>query len=354
MAVSVFDHPLLSGLFGDDEIASFFTVEAEIAAMLSFEVNLARAESTEGVISPEAAGAIEAACSTFVANKTALWSATARDGVAVPELVRQLRAAIGEPHAASLHFGATSQDVIDTSLSLRLVAILQVIEHRLSALIEALEALETAHGSNFLMGRTRMQAAVGMTAADRIRSWRRPLERRVEDLGSVRRYVSRLQFSGAVGTLDKLGREGPAVRARLAGLLNLEADAGWHSQRDRLVIFADWLTLVTGSLGKVGQDVALMAQNGIEEIALSGGGGSSAMPHKNNPVRAELLVAIARFSAVQISGMHQAMVHEQERSGVAWSLEWMILPQIVVAAGAALRIAGALAGSVQRIGSVSG
>lgn len=351
MAVSVFDHPYLGGLFGDDEIAACFTAESEIAAMLSFEANLARAECAAGVITPEAADAIEAACAAFVADMAALRSATARDGVVVPELVRQLRAAVGEPHAASLHHGATSQDVIDTALSLRLIRILRVVERRLSGLVQSMLALEKAQGANRLTGRTRMQAAIEMTAADRIRAWRRPLERRLDEMSTLRRWAACLQFSGAVGTLDRLGGDGPAVRARLADLLALEPDESWHSERDRVVVLADWLSLVTGTLGKFGQDVMLMAQNGIDEIALSGGGGSSAMPHKHNPVRAEILVTIARFNAVQVSGMHQAMVHEQERSGSAWSLEWMILPQIVVAAAAALRIADELAGTVQRVGS---
>ena len=354
MAVSVFEDPLLSGLFGDEEIASCFSVDSEIAAMLSFEASLARAEGAEGVIPAEAVDAIEAACRTFRPDMDGLRAAAARDGVVVPELVRQLRAAVGEPHGASVHHGATSQDVIDTSLSLRLVPALEVVERRLSTLVQALRALEEAGGANALTGRTRMQAAVEMTAADRIRTWRRPLERRLNDMAWLRRSSACLQFAGAVGTLDRLGCDGPAVRARLADLLALEVDESWHSQRDRVAGLAGWLSLLTGSLGKLGQDVALMAQNGIDEIALSGGGGSSAMPHKQNPVRAELLVTLARFNAVQVAGMHGAMVHEQERSGAAWSLEWMILPQMVVAAGAALRISGELVASVQRVGSGSG
>ena len=118
-----------------------------------------------------------------------------------------------------------------------------------------------------------------------------------------------------------------------------------------LADFAGWLSLVTGSLGKFGQDVALMAQAG-DEIELSGGGGSSAMPHKQNPVEAEVLVTLARFNAAQLSGMHQALVHEQERSGAAWTLEWLILPQMVVATAAALRLAGELAGQIESLGGL--
>jgi 3-carboxy-cis,cis-muconate cycloisomerase len=112
-----------------------------------------------------------------------------------------------------------------------------------------------------------------------------------------------------------------------------------HSERDGQVELADWLSLVTGSLGKIGADVALAAQSEVGEIRLKSGGGSSAMPHKVNPVGAEALVTLARFNATLVSGMHQALVHENERSGVAWTLEWMLLPQMAVAAGASLRTA---------------
>jgi 3-carboxy-cis,cis-muconate cycloisomerase len=124
-----------------------------------------------------------------------------------------------------------------------------------------------------------------------------------------------------------------------------------HAARDHIARLGGWLSEVTGALGKIGQDVALMAQNEIAEIALSGGGGSSAMAHKQNPVLAELLVSLARFNAVQVSGLHQALVHEQERSGAAWTLEWMVLPQMLNATGTALLHANALLGGVERMGS---
>ncbi|HET7411848.1 MAG TPA: 3-carboxy-cis,cis-muconate cycloisomerase [Pararhizobium sp.] len=354
MAAAVFDHPFLSGLLGDEQVATHFSADADIAAMLAFEKALAQAEAEEGIIDVETADAIAQACDTFAPDMAALRTATARDGVVVPELVRQLRKAIGAPHDDRLHRGATSQDVIDTSLSLRLKPALAILHERLGSLVTALTGLEQRHGPEPLMGRTRMQAAIPISVGDRVKTWRRPLERRIDELPRITDSACRLQFGGPVGTLDKLGTKGPTIRRRLAALLDLPViDEAWHSQRDGMVELSDWLSLVTGSLGKLGQDVALMAQNGIDEIALSGGGGSSAMAHKHNPVRAEMLVTLARFNAVQVSAMHQVMVHEQERSGATWALEWMILPQMVVATAAALRTAIDLAASVQRIGSAS-
>ena len=159
-----------------------------------------------------------------------------------------------------------------------------------------------------------------------------------------------VQFGGPAGTLEKLGDKAAAIRARLARQLGLTDAPQWHSQRDNLADFANWLSLVTGSLGKFGQDIALTALQG-GEIELSGGGGSSAMPHKQNPVAAEVLVALAQFNATQLAGMHHALVHEQERSGATWTLEWLLLPPMVVAMAAALRLASRLVGQIESLGA---
>ncbi|HET9068528.1 MAG TPA: 3-carboxy-cis,cis-muconate cycloisomerase [Amaricoccus sp.] len=342
-------HPWLAGLLGDAEVEGLIGPDADLAAMLAFETALAGAEAAAGVIPADAGAAIAAELAGFRPDMGALAAATARDGVVVPELVRQLRAAVGEPHAAHLHFGATSQDVIDTSLVLRLKAALPVLAARLDAVIAALDGLEARFGDRRLMGRTRMQAAIPITAGARIASWRGPLARQRVRLEALLPEVLVIQFGGAAGTLDTLGGKAGAVRAALAAALGLGDAPQWQSQRDRIAALAGWLATTTGALGKLGQDVALMAQAG-GEIVLAGGGSSSAMPHKANPVGAEVLVALARFNAVQSGGMQQAMVHEQERSGAAWTLEWLLLPPMLIATGAALRRAGAVVASIEAIG----
>ncbi len=347
MTVSPFDHPFLSGLLGDEEVGSCFSVEADIAAMLAFETALAEAEAEEGLIDSGAAAVIAAALDTFEPDMDGLRAGVARDGVVVPELVRQLRAAVGEPHASRVHFGATSQDVIDTSLAIRLKDAMGVIEARLASVVDELKRLEARDGAVETMAHTRMQAAIPVPASRKIASWREPLERHRETLAAVRSDVCVQHFGGAAGTLEKLGDAAPAVTRRLAEKLGLRAlSRARHSERDGIVAFASWLSLVTGSLGKMGQDVALLAQSEVGEVKLSSGGGSSAMPHKVNPVDAETLVALARFNATLVAGMHHAMVHENERSGAAWTLEWLTLPQMVVATASALRKAEALAMSM--------
>jgi len=349
MTVSPFDHPLLSGLLGDEEAARHFSVEADIDAMLGFERALAEAEAECGVIPEGATTAIGSALATFRPDTTKLRDAVIRDGVAVPELVRQIKAAVGEPHNAFVHFGATSQDVIDSSLVLRLRGAVDHIGLLLSENIVRLTGLEQDFGGRALMAMTRMQPAIPITAQDRIVAWRAPLERHQLRLREQSTRLLVVQFGGAAGTLEKLGDKAPAVRSALAAKLGLGDAPQWHSQRDALAEFAGWLSLTTGSLGKFGQDIALMAQAGTD-IKLTGGGGSSAMPHKQNPVKAEVLVALARLNAAQLAGMYQTLVHEQERSGAAWTLEWLILPQMVVATAAALRLAAELAGQIESLG----
>lgn len=351
MSVSPFDHPLLSGLLGDDEVAPHFLADAEIQQMLRFEQELALAEGAEGVISAESADAIAEQLQGFVPNYELIRAATVKDGVLCVELVKQLREFLGPPLDQQVHFAATSQDLVDTSLLLRLKPILTLFDRRLTGLAVKLGGLTTQFGANQVMGRTRMQDALPIAVGDKLATWSTPLARHRTRLAELSPRLFVLQFGGAAGTLDKLGDKGPKVAARLAEALGLGVpERSWHSQRDAIVELADWLSLVSGSLGKIGADVGLMAQNRFGEIALQGGGGSSAMPHKHNPIGAEVLVALARFNATQVSGLHAGLVHEQERSGAAWTLEWLILPQMVTATGASLRTAQALLGQILRIG----
>ncbi|MDP9807760.1 3-carboxy-cis,cis-muconate cycloisomerase [Rhizobium tibeticum] len=348
MTISAFDHPFLCGLLGDDETAAYFSAEADIRAMLAFEAALAKAEAVHGLILPDAARRIGVVCATFEPDLSQLRAAAACDGVVVADLVKQLRKAVGSPFSDCVHLAATSQDVIDTSLMVRLKAVAFLFSNRLSKIAQAFDDLDARFGKARLMGRTRMQAAIAITVSDRLRAWRAPLEGYRDRLTEQRFLV---QFGGAAGTLDKLQDKAPAIRAALAQELGLSDEPQWQSQRGLIVDLASLISLISGSLGKFGQDIALLAQAG-DEIELAGGGGSSAMSHKQNPVAAETLVALARFNATQLSGIHQSLVHEQERSGAAWTLEWLILPQMVMATAASLRLAFELTGNIRRIGAV--
>jgi 3-carboxy-cis,cis-muconate cycloisomerase len=343
----------LEPLLTDRALLDLIGTRVDLQAMLSFEVALAQAEAECGLISEEAATHIASSGKDFQPDVQSLADATLRDGVVVADFVRQLKAHVGAPYDEKVHFGATSQDVIDSALAIKLRAVFDLFDQRLKALLDTLDGLIAGHGDAKLMGRTRMQVAIPITVGDRLKVWRGLLDRAHVALGPVRSHMLIVSLAGAAGTADKLGDRIDQVRHSLAGMLGLGVpEYVPHAARDRIAALGNWLSQVTGALGKIGQDIALMAQNEIGEIELEGGGSSSAMAHKQNPVRAEVLVSLARFNAVQVSGLHHGLVHEQERSGAAWTLEWLILPQMLNATGTALLHAQTMLGQIRRIGSV--
>ncbi len=221
MTFSAFDHPLLGALVGDDEVAALFSVEADLEAMLAFETALADAEAALKLIPEDAAKRIGDACKSFKPDMAGLRAGVARDGVVAPALIAQLRAAVGAPHGEHLHRGATSQDVIDTSLTMRLKKVCDILESRLSALVETLNELEKRDGALALMGRTRMQRALPILVRDKLAAWRRPLERCLARLAELRPRLLVVQFGGPVGTRGDLEDKGDALAAALARKLGV-------------------------------------------------------------------------------------------------------------------------------------
>jgi 3-carboxy-cis,cis-muconate cycloisomerase len=339
--------PLLASLAGDPEIEALLGDDAQLVAMLAVERALAQASADAGLITSAAADAIAAAITAFTPDRAALAAGMVRDGVVIPALVAQLRATVPEPHRAALHKGATSQDIIDTALMLQTAKILDIVQARLSQLITRLSALHKSHGDRPLMAHTRMQAALETNWSDKLQSWSDPLVRQLRALETMRRGLLVIQLGGPVGDRRSFNGKGDAIAAALAKHLDLGLAAPWHSARDPIVALGNHLSLITGSLGKIGADVALLAQTEIAAVTLEGGGSSSAMAHKSNPVAAELLVALARFNAGLAGTLQQAMVHEYERSGAAWTLEWLTLPQIFTTTGASLRHALALCDQIR-------
>ena len=343
--MDVFDHPWLSGLFGDDEMAALWSADAQLASMLAFEAAWSRAGHLAGLWDKAEGDAAAKAIEGLTIAPGDLAAGTGTDGVPVPALVKLLKERTG---SKAIHTGATSQDLIDTALAVSMARTLSLMTDRLTALDKTLSTLAKAHGAKRLMGRTRMQAALEITVADRVNSWSAPFSDYATRASQLTKQIGIVQIGGPVGTRAALGDNADAMVAAVADAMGLEAAPVWHSRRDKVVDFAGFLSMITGSLGKMGQDIALMAQMG--EISIAGGGSSSAMPHKQNPVLAELLVTLARFNATQISGVHHGMIHEQERSGAAWALEWMILPQMAMATGRALTAATELAQAIERVG----
>ena len=350
MSFTPYNAPLLSGLLGDQEIAAQFSVKADVEAMLRFEAMLAKSQAQAGLIPNAHAEEIEQTCSKFEPDMPALQHGVTRDGMAVPEFIRQLRQMCRNGADKSLHFGSTSQDVVDTSLILRLLKVNSIIDQRLVEALAEISSLDEMFGQRTLMARTRMQAALPIKVADRLRAWSGPLAAHKKAFQAIKEQLHIVQLGGPVGNLEKMADRGNQIRSSLAKHLDLsDPGSAWHTERTHLANYCSWLTEVSNATGKIGQDVLLMAQNEMNEISFEDVGSSSAMAHKKNPIKAEALVTIARFAASLNAGMQHNKIHEQERSGVAWTFEWLVIPQLCVATGASLRNTIALLKSISRI-----
>ncbi|MEM7118319.1 MAG: 3-carboxy-cis,cis-muconate cycloisomerase [Chloroflexota bacterium] len=346
MPFSPIDSQIFKYQFSDPELATLFTDERYVAYLVEVEVALAVAQAKLGVIPQTACDAIVAASKTFAVNFERLATITEKTGVPTIDLVAQLRAHVGGEAASFVHWGATTQDIMDTALVLQLRAAIELIEGRLTAVINNLATLADQHRQTLMAGRTHSQQALPVPFGLKAAGWLAPLLRHRERLAELKSRLFVVQFGGAAGTLASLGDEGLAVQAGLAAELGLGVPLmPWHTQRDAVAEFAGWLSLVSGSLAKMGQDLILLAQSEIGEIRETADlsrGGSSTMPQKSNPIISELIIAAARTNASLLASMHQAMVQEQERATHGWQVEWLSLPQMVMLTTVALNKAAFL------------
>ena len=343
---------LLLPLLGSSEVATLFADDARLQAMLDFEAALAAAEAECGIIPAAAATAIADVCRVERLDHTGFAGAAAKVGNLAIPLVKRLTdavAAVDRDAARFVHWGATSQDAIDTGMVLQLRGALDHLERELARLADALARLAAAHKSTAMVGRTWLQHALPVTFGLKAAGWLDGVERHRERLAALRPRLLVLQFGGAAGSLASLGERGLEVAAALARGLDLGLpDLPWHGQRDRLAELATTLGLITGSLGKLARDLSLLMQTEIGEAfeaAGEGRGGSSTMPHKRNPVIAAAVLAAATRAPGLVATMLSAMVQEHERGLGGWHAEWVALPELVIlTAGALTQTADLVAG----------
>ncbi len=351
MPASPIDSAVYGGLFGGTETARLFTDSAEVRAMMLVLGALAKVQGQIGLIPQVSGEAIHRASMELQIDPSALSDGAATSGVPLPALVAAFREAMQAPeHAQFVHWGATSQDILDTALALRLRQALAVFDQRMATICSALAELADVHADLPMAGRTWGQVAVPTSFGALVAEWGRPLLRQHTRLAAIRADVAKVSLSGASGTLGAMGKEGPQVRSALADALGL-ADPGssWHSQRDGIAALGGWLSITTGILAKMGEDIAFLAASGIDEVRLSGTGGSSTMPQKTNPVAPNLLVAIARQTTGLNVAIQSALAHRLERDGASWMTEWLSLPQMVQLTSRALAVAGELAGTLKPV-----
>jgi 3-carboxy-cis,cis-muconate cycloisomerase len=341
-------------LFGDPDVDAVLSDAHRVAAMLRVEVALARAQAATGVIPARAVDAIAqcASVSEYDLDSLAL-EAVNSGNLAIP-LVQRLTEHVGrvdEDAARYVHWGATSQDIIDSAMVLQLRDATELVLRSLARASDAAEALARRHGATVMPGRTWLQHATPITFALKAAGWMNALDRVRAHVADALTRTLVLQFGGASGTLAALGERGPDVAAMMATALRLALpELPWHAHRDRLATFACSLGVATGTMGKIARDVALLAQTEVAEAfesAVGGRGGSSTMPQKRNPVSASVVLAASLRTPGLVATMLAAMPQEHERGLGGWQAEWETLPELVHIAGGAAKHTASMLGALE-------
>jgi 3-carboxy-cis,cis-muconate cycloisomerase len=324
---------------------------AFVQAMLDFERALAAAQAGVGAIPREAADAIGAACEAARFDCSAIAAAGARAGTLAIPLVRALTREVARADARAamfVHWGATSQDVLDTALVLVARRVLALVDDDVGAMLSSLLDLARAQRDVPVLGRTLMQPAQVVSVDFKLAAWIAPLVRGRARLREAGVRALQLQLGGAVGTGAALGEHAGAIAAAMAQALCLRApEAAWHTQRDELAALAGALGGLVGSLGKIAQDVALMAQGEVGELAEGEGGGSSTMPHKRNPVGAMVALAAAHRAPQRVAAVLAAMPQAQERGLGDWQAELAEFCGLLASAAGASRAIRRVAAGLQ-------
>ncbi|MCV3270503.1 lyase family protein [Roseobacter sinensis] len=351
MAASVFDSPLHAQLFPTGETGRLFSDSAALRAMLLVEGALAKAQGEMGIIPDISAAAIHRASLEIQIDPGALAEATGQNGVSVPGMVAAVRAEMSAPeHAQYVHWGATSQDIIDTGLMLRLRQVLALAEADLKRLLGALADQAEAHAALPMAARTYGQHATPTSWGAVLASWGGPLLDALIALDALRASSLWVSLSGAAGTSAALGDRAPALRAALAEGLGLhDPGRSWHTDRAPLLRIAAWMAQITAALATMGQSLIGLAASDTGEVTLGMAGASSTMPQKQNPVAASVLVALSHQTGGFMSGLQTASVHNHQRDGAAWFAEWMLVPQIALSAAASLQQAIAVVKDLQPV-----
>jgi 3-carboxy-cis,cis-muconate cycloisomerase len=335
--------PLLAPLLSSAAMRDVCDDATTLTHMLDFEAALARAEAATDVIPDSAVAAIEAACSASRFDIAALAEAATRSGNLAIPLVKALTAEVAKTDqdaARYVHWGATSQDVIDTATMLGLRAAIDTLLTDLDRAIAGFAKLAQTHRDTAVVARTWLQHALPMPFGLKLAEYAAALHRTRLRLRRLRQDGLALQFGGAAGTLAALGDKGLVVADRLAQELDLPMpEAPWHTHRDRIAEIAAVMAILCGSCGKIARDVSLLMQTDVGEAfepAGAGRGGSSTMPHKRNPVASAIALSAATMAPNLVATILAAQVQDHERSAGPWHAEWPTLPTLLLVTSGAL------------------
>jgi 3-carboxy-cis,cis-muconate cycloisomerase len=335
--------PLLAPMLSSAAMRAVCDDAAYLQHMLDFEAALARAEAVIGVIPKSAAGPIGDACKAESFDSAALAEAATRSGNLAIPLVKALTTAVAQRDADAaryVHWGATSQDVIDTAAMLTLRAAIDALVPGLDRAIAGFAGLARKHRDTAMVARTWLQHALPMPFGLKLAEYAAALHRSRIRLKRLRRETLALQFGGAAGTLAALGDQGWRVAEQLAQELALPLpEAPWHTHRDRIAEAASVLAILAGTCGKIARDVQLLMQTDVAEAfepAGEGRGGSSTMPHKRNPIAAATALAAATMAPNLAATIFAAQVQDHERSAGPWHAEWPVMPMLQLVTSGAL------------------
>ena len=349
MSINPSDSPILGTLYGSDAMRAVFDERAQLQHMLDVEAALARVQARLGIIPADAAEAIARAARVENLDTEALAASARNVGAPVVGVVNGLSRAAGEAGAWT-HWGATTQDIVDTATVLQMREGLALIRAALCDVIAALAAQADRHRGTVMAGRTYLQQALPTTLGLKCAVWLQPLVGHLDRLDALRPRVEQVSFGGAAGTLASLGDQGIAVMVGLARELGLAATpAPWHANRETFAEAVSFLGLVCGSLAKFATDIILLAQTEVGEVAepyVAGRGSSSTMPQKRNPIASTYIVAAARNVHALVPVMLGSMAADHERATGAWQAEWLALPQAFVLTHGALQQASSIAGGM--------
>jgi 3-carboxy-cis,cis-muconate cycloisomerase len=348
MAASVFDSPLYAQLFATGDAGRLFSDTAAIRAMLLVEGALAKVQGAQGVIPELSAAAIHRASMEIQVDPGAIAKATGENGVSVPGLVDAFRKEMSAPeHAQFVHWGATSQDIIDTALMLRLRQALVLAENDLRDILGALGQAAEAHAHLPMAARTYGQHATPTSWGTVLAEFGAPLLDALVVLPVLRQSALWVSLSGAAGTASALGPKASQTRAELAKALGLnDPGRSWHVDRAPILRIADWQGQVMAALAHMAQSLIGLTGSDCTEVSLGAAGASSTMPQKQNPVAPSAMLALAHQFAGLRSALQTASVHQHQRDGAAWFTEWMVLPQLCLSLAASLSHAKVLSAGI--------
>jgi 3-carboxy-cis,cis-muconate cycloisomerase len=346
MTFSALDSALLGPLSATEEMRAVFSDDAKLAAMLAAEAALARAQASLGLVPaalPAAIGALEASLldAASIGRRTAL--------AAVPTIpfVKDVQGHLPAELERAYHKAATTQDILDTALVLQLRPALDLVAAELAAILDGLSRLAAEHRATPCVGRTYAQHAAPLTFGYKVAVWLAGIAEVAERLPEIRRRLLVASLAGPVGTLSALGPHGPAVLEAFARELGLGSTAiAWHTRRARMAEAGGWLATVLGAVAKMATDIAHLCSTEVAEVSepyTPGRGGSSAMPHKRNPVSCTVILAAQAAGRGHAGILADAMVALHERPAGAWHAEWHALPPLFGLVSGALREARGLA-----------